>query len=355
MLPVRRYVAWAVVCGSLAIVGRGVAQDGLRPVDVRRYGIQVRVPQAWTPIDWGTNEKAFVLRVPQDDRSPAGAGLVSCELGVAPGSLEEFRQRLQEGDDAEQKRDEPRCKLTENRLEKLAAGKFGKQNAEQLGQRLISVWEHKDRKGTWFEQRVQLVSHDTLYTFSLTSDEAHYDAYRADFEEMLQAAKFTAPETGLQRLPGDFWLQRDYRFALQLPKLWQPSFVPHDKVLFFAASASHGVSSDNLFVLASPAQPLELAELKHSYAAAIKAENPQAEIDCKLVPQGNGVALETVIHTRRGPLDLTIIERRFQGQNRNYEVKFTCQTKEFRLLEVELRKCLDSFRELPAAENKTVF
>src|SRR5262245_29013904 len=184
----------AVIASTLVEIH---AQDGLRKVEARRYGIQTRVPQAWTLIDWGTNEKAFVLSLPQAKRSSAGQ--VACELGVAPESLEEFRKRHQANDEAEQKLDEPRRKLIENRPAKIAAGQW-----------LVSTWQHTDEKGTRFEVRARVISHDTLYTFSLTSDEAHYDAYRADFEEMLERAVFTPPETGLQRLPGGYWLQRDF-------------------------------------------------------------------------------------------------------------------------------------------------
>ncbi len=330
----------------------GVAQDGLRAVEVPRYGIKVRVPPAWTLIDWGTNDKAFVLRIPQDEGSPAG--LVSCELGIAPASLEEFRKRHQANHEAEQKRDAPRWKLIENRIVPLDAKRFGQEKAERIGSRLITVWEHVEDTGTWFDLRARIISNDTLYTFNLTSDEAHWDAYRADFEEMLEGAQFSVPETGLQRLPGGFWLQRDFRFALQLPPGWQPGFAPHDKVLLMASGARHEVFTDNLLVLASPPRPLELAQLKESYPGAIKTEDPQAEVECKLVPQGAGVALETVIHTQRGPFALSILERRFQGQKRNYEVKFTCETTEFRRIEGELRKSLDSFRELQNEAEKTI-
>lgn len=347
-----RIVAIAMVgCGLLRGPAVG-AQDGLRTVEVRRYGISVRTPQAWTLIDWGTNEKAFVLSVPQTNRSKAGQ--VACELGVAPASLEEFRKRHQANDEAEQKLEKPKRKLIENRLEALDPKRYGKEKAEQLGERLVSTWEHTDEDRTWFDVRTRVISHDTLYTFSLTSDEAHYDAYRADFEEMFQRAVFTPPQTGLQRLPGGYWLQRDFRFALKLPADWQPSFAPNDKVLFFATGASHEVFTDNLLVLASPAVPLELEALKESYPAAIKAEDAKAEVVCKIVPQGVGIALETVIHTQRGPFAISILERKFQAQKRNYEVKFTCETAEFKRIEVELRKAIDTFRELQQEGEKTI-
>jgi hypothetical protein len=350
-VPLMRILFLAIVVCTL-LAGQSEAQDGLRTINVRRYGIQVRAPQAWAPIDWGTNERAFVLSVPQDAGSRGGK--VACELGVAPESLEEFRKRHQANDEAEQKLEKPRRKLVENRLEPLDPQRYGKEKAEQLGQRLVSVWQHEDDNGVWFELRARVISHDTLYTFSLLSDEAHYDAYRADFEEMLKGATFTPPETGLQRLPGGYWLQRDFRFALKLPPGWEPSFAPNDRVLFFATGVSHEVFTDNLLVLASPARPLELAALKQSYPEAIRAEDPKAEVICKLVPQGAGVALETVIHTQRGPLALTILERKFQSQRRNYEVKFTCESAEFKRIEAELRKSLDSFRELQQEGEKTI-
>jgi hypothetical protein len=125
-------------------------------------------------------------------------------------------------------------------------------------------------------------------------------------------------------------------------------------VLFFATGASHEVFTDNLLVLASPPRPLELALLKQSYPEAIKQEDPRAEVICKLVPQAGGVALETVIHTQRGPFALSILERRFQGLKRNYEVKFTCETGEFKRVEAELRKSLDSFRELRHEPERTI-
>jgi hypothetical protein len=353
MLPAPRLIPLKLLAPLLfAFPVLSQADDGLRGVDVRRFGISVRVPQAWNLIDWAANEKAFVLRVPQDAGSMSG--LVACELGVAPASLEELQKRHQANDEAEQKQDTPRRKLLENRIEKLDPDRYGADKAQHIGQRLVSLWQQSDERGASFDLRVRLISHDTLYTFVLASDEAHFDAYRADFEEMLQRATFTPPETGLQRLPGGFWLQRDFRFALQLPSDWQPSFAPHDKVLFFATGASHEAFTDNVLVLASPARPLELAELKESYPAAIKAEDPNAAVDCKLVPQGEGIALETVIHTQRGAYALTILERRFQGQRRNYEVKFTCETGEFQRIEAELRKSLHSFRELKDPAAKTI-
>ncbi|HEX3870885.1 MAG TPA: hypothetical protein VHV77_10640, partial [Pirellulales bacterium] len=69
------------------------ADDGRRAVNVKRYGIAVRVPQAWRLIDWGQNDRAFTLKLPQDTGSKSG--FVSCRLGSAPESLEEYRKVLE--------------------------------------------------------------------------------------------------------------------------------------------------------------------------------------------------------------------------------------------------------------------
>jgi hypothetical protein len=349
-----RILLVAMTVFSACVAGRQGARgdDGLRKVDVKRYGIVVRVPQAWSLVDWAQNEHAFVLKLPQDEGSKVG--LVTCQLSVASTSLEDFRQRQQAFD---QKQADERGKLIENRLEPLDPARYGAEAVKQIGRRLISVWQHDGQQAepTWYEARIRLVSHQTLYTFTLTSDEAHYESYRLDLEDMLGSAQFSPPETGLQRLPGGYWLQRDYRFALQLPDGWQPAFAPHDKVLFFATGPRHESFTDNMLVLASPAAPLDLNQLKERYAAEIAKADPTAEIEsCQIVPHAGGAALETVIHTKRGPYRISILERRFRGPKRNYEIKFTCETKELKANLDKLRKALDSFQELQEPAEKAI-
>jgi hypothetical protein len=341
----------------LALGESARAEDGLRKVDVRKYGIVVRVPQAWLLVDWAQNDRAFVLKLPQDAGSKAG--MLVCELSAAPAGLLPFQQHEQSLADkvrAEQDENEKR-KLVENKIEPLDAAQYGKQAAEQIGQRLTTVWQHASQgtEPTWYEARVRLVSHHTLYTFTLTSDEAHYESYLLDFEDMLRSAQFSPPETGLRKLPGGYWLQPDFRFALRLPEGWQPAFAPQDKVLFFATGQRHEAFTDNLLVLASPAEPLDLALLKQRYAESLAKTAPEAVVEsCEVVPHGNGAALETVIHTKRGPFEISVLERRFRGAKRNYEVKFTCETSEFKKQLDALRKSLDSFQELHDAPEKTI-
>lgn len=338
-------LAWSIVHVAC---GQGAA-DPRRRVTVERYGIAVRVPQAWELITWGEDERAFVLRLPQAEDSPVG--YVVCELGIAPEQLESFRDRQQANDESEQARDEPQSKLTHNSIEPLDEPTFGKERAETIGRRLVSVWEHTKKDGDiWYEERIQLISHDTLYTFTLATDEAHYASYRLDFEEMLVSARFSAPQTGLQKLPGGYWMQKDFRFALRLPDGWKPGFGPNDKVLFFASGRSHDAFTDNLLVLATPKRPFDPRELKKTMPDAIRKQDPQANVAaCDVVEHGDRAALETVVHTRRGSFDITILERRFRGRDRNYEVKFTCDRNEFENVAGELRKALDSFLEIPDA------
>ncbi len=333
----------------LADAAYGQSADPRRKVVVERYGISVRAPQAWELITWGENDRAFVLRLPQDDESPVG--YVTCDLSVAPDQLETFRDREQTNDEVEQQREEPRFRLTKNQLEPLDQEKFGTERVAEIGQRLICEWEHRrDNDVPWFEQRIRLISHDTLYTFTLATDEAHYEAYRLDFEEMLVSARVSPPHTGLQKMPGGYWMQRDFRFALKVPTDWKPGFGPNDKVLFFAAGKTHDKHTDNLMVLATPSRPFDPHELKKELPEAIKRQDPQAEVaECNVVPQGERSALETVVHTRRGSHQITTLERRFRGQDRNYEIKFTCESAEFQRIADELRTALDSFVEIPAS------
>jgi hypothetical protein len=335
--------AWLVLLAAIA-AGPAAADDGLRSVKVADYGIAVRVPQAWRLVSWAHHEQAFSLRVPQesDDRE----GFVACELGVAPESLEDFHRLHQQAADAAATQPEPTTTLLRNELQTLDEAHYGAEQAAQIGRRLVTVWRHPGERGAgWYEQRVALISQQTLYTFTLVTDQAHWEAYRLDFEEMLRRAVYSAPRTGVEKLPGGYWGQREFRFAIRLPEAWQPAFAPHDNVLFFATGAAHEAFTDNLIVLASPAADLDLKELAQRLPEAVQAEDPAAEVACQVVAQGDGQALETVIRAQRGGLEFTVLQRQFRGEKRNYEIKFTCESGEFARIEAELRKALDSFVE----------
>jgi hypothetical protein len=211
---------------------------------------------------------------------------------------------------------------------------------------LFSIWEVETPTEHLFEVRTQVISDGTLYTFSLATDEAHYESYRLDFEEMFASSVFSPPEMGLRRMPAGYWMQRDFHFALQLPEGWKPGFSPNDKVLFFATGASHEAFTDNFLVLASPVHALDFDELKERLPRDIAQADPEAKVRCTVVAQGGTTALETIVQTKRGPFEITVLERRFRSKLRNYEVKFTCEASEFKKIEAELRKALDSFVEV---------
>jgi hypothetical protein len=162
-------------------------------------------------------------------------------------------------------------------------------------------------------------------------------------------ATFSAPNTGADLLVKDTnrWIQREYRFAVELPEGWQPALAPSEVALLFANGPPSGIWSDNLLVLAHPHRNTDLEELAKLLPDQLKREDPMCEIKaCKVIAQGQQKALETVVRTNRGPFSMTIIERRFRGDRFDYEVKYTVETKRFDQLAPKLRESLDSFREM---------
>ncbi len=338
------------------------ANDGLRAVNVERYGITCRVPQAWSLTNWARHAQAFELTAPQEPGSAFGT--VTCDLGIAPETLEDYRKRCEEADKAKKapadrqptdpekklvyERKKPVRKLISNKVEPIDAKRYGKERAEALKERLVTQWEYETADGdTWFETRVAMISHGHLYVFTLATDEAHFETYRFDFDDMLVSVQFTPPETGLQRLPGGFWMQRDFRFALWLPERWKPSMGPNGKVLFFATGEAHEAFTDNMLVLAGPPEKLALKELKEKLPGEITKADPAATVvSCDVVPLGDVAALELVVKTKKGPLEIIILERRFSSPRCRYEIRYTLLPSQYEKLKDELHKSLDSFREV---------
>jgi hypothetical protein len=325
------------------------ADDGRRAVEVKRFGITVRVPQAWRLISWARDNEAFMLRIPQD--APSSKGFVQCELSVAPEHLADL---LKDEKPVPGPPDRPLIsKLIESRLEPVDAAHLGARLAQQVHERTLSSWELENEAGDRsFQIRCRLVCHSTLYTFTMQTDEAHYEAYRLDFEDMLASAQFTSPETGLERMAGGLWMQRDFRFALRLPEGWKPAFGPSDKSLFFATGPRHDAMSDSVVVEATPARPLDLQQLKAALPAEIVQRDSRARATCEIVPQGATFALETRISTWQGQTPVSVFERRFHTAKRNYIVRFTCETGRLEQLEPEFLKALDSFVEVPEATGR---
>jgi hypothetical protein len=364
---------WAAVAPPAATA----AEDGKRAVDVPRFGVRVRVPQAWTVVDWSRDDRAFQLQMPQDAKSKVGH--VTCRMRVANEDLAEAQKRFAAEAAAADAAEKARAaapkpvgpvayevrRLLKNELSPLAAPTVPAELVERFGARkLVVEWECEDSsQRRWYERRVLMKAGDLLYDFSFDCDEAHYDSYGIDFDEMLAGLKLTGIQLPVERRPSGYWMQRDFRFGFKLAGGWEPSFGPSDRVLFFAVGSTPNASVEQLSVLASPGKPLDFAQLKaqlpdewkkretvpgNAVSGTAITGDMGPTVESREVAQGGVTALETIVKTRRGKSFVTIIERRFSTRTRNYEIRLTCDTASFALREAELREMLDSFAEMPA-------
>lgn len=309
--------------------------DGLRRIEANRYGVEVLHPPGWRLTNLMRGDRAFVLALPEDHPSEP-AGTVACEVGTAPASLADFQKQIATqgtGKDVDKK-------LVSNDL--LSTIPRGPQTPS-----LEAIWSFKRAGlGTWFEMKRFVIQNRQLYTFVLNVDQGHFEAYRIEFERMANTAKFRPPETGLQQVRGGYWMHRDYAIGMLLPESWLPALGASERALYFAAGPAQDVFADNVVVLGGKLQPLELETLKAGLPDQVRKADPNSTIvRCDIISVGKQRALESVIRTRRGPLNLTILERRFQGKRFNYEVRFTVLTEHFEKLESQLRESADSFRE----------
>lgn len=305
------------------------------PFEAPKYGLTTRLPAAWPVVVREREDRVFVALIPQADRDRPG--VAACELGLAPATLDEYRERI---DRNARERGKPNGKLVANRIVK-----------DDRGERLETIWEfHPESGGLWRETTVRIIAHRQLYSFVLNvEDEAQAEA-RPAFDALIAAATFSPPNTGADLLDKDAnrWVQREYRFALDLPEGWSPALAPAEVALLFANGPVHGVWSDNVLVVAKAHGKTSLEDQAKEIPGLLKLEDPNCEVvSCKVVPQGDIQAVETVVRTNRGPFSMTVIERRFRGLRFDYEVKYTLETERFDALAPALRKSLDSFRELP--------
>ena len=287
------------------------------PFEAPKYGVTTRIPADWPLAVREKDDRVFVASIPQDD--PGRPGVAACELGLAPETLEDYRTRI---DASARQRGRPSGKLASNRLIK-----------DGRGERLETVWEfHPSSGGFWHEVTVRIIAHRQLYSFILNVEDARYAAARPAFDALVAAAKFTPPNTGADLLAkaSNRWVQREYKFALDLPEGWSPVLAPSEVALLFADGPAHGVWSDNVLVLAHPRGKMNLKEQAKELPDLLKQEDPNCEIvSCKVDHQGAVEALETVVRTRRGPFSMTVIERRFPGSRFDYEVKYTLESSRF--------------------------
>ncbi len=319
----------------LAVIVLTADPVALVPFEAPKFGVKTAIPVAWPIAVRERDDRIFVALIPQSD--PDRPGVVACELGLAPETLDEYRTRL---DGAAQRNVRPGGKLTRNEVVKASNG-----------ERLETIWEFQPRGvGLWRELSVRVVAHRQMYTFTLNADEKTYPDAKVAFDTLIESTTFTAPNTGATadaKIKGR-WLQREFGFAIDLPDGWAPVLAPNEVALFYANGSAHGIWSDNVLVLGSEGRPIDLADVARTLPDQLREVEPKCEVvSCGLVDQGKIKALETVVRTQRGPFSMTVLERRFRGEKINYEVKYTIESKRFDELAPVLRKNLDSFGELP--------
>src|SRR3974377_715779 len=118
----------------------GPALSPTEPFAAPKYGVTTQVPRDWPLAVREKDDRVFVAVIPQDD--PARPGIAACELGLAPGSLDEYPPR---SDRSAHDRGRPNGKLASNQIVKDARG-----------ERLETVWEfHPSSGGLWHEVTVR--------------------------------------------------------------------------------------------------------------------------------------------------------------------------------------------------------
>ena len=107
-----------------------------------------------------------------------------------------------------------------------------------------------------------MIANRQLYTFILNVEDSVYAKVRPAFDALIAATSFRAPNTGADLLAkaSNRWIQREYKFALDLPDGWGPVLAPSEVALLFANGPPHGVWSDNLLVLAHSHRNADLQE-----------------------------------------------------------------------------------------------
>ncbi len=319
----------------LPLVGPGPDLPETQPFEAPKYGVTSQIPKDWPIAVREDEDRVFVAIIPQKDFDRPG--VAACELGLAPESLDDYRTRI---DTNARRNGRESGKLASNRVVKNAQG-----------ERLETIWEfHPNTGGFWREVSVRLIAHRQLYTFILNVEDSVYQKARPAFDALVDATRFSPPNTGADLIskPTNRWIQREYKFALDLPDDWKPVLAPTQVALLFANGQTHGVWSDNLLVLAYPHRDTDFKELAQQLPGQLHQEDPGCEVIlCKVVSQGKGQALETVVRASRGPFSMTVIERRFRGDRFDYEVKYTVESQRFDQLAPKLRKSFESFREHP--------
>ncbi|MDX2038049.1 MAG: hypothetical protein SFX72_15480 [Isosphaeraceae bacterium] len=303
------------------------------PFRSEKYGLEIDLPDSWTLAESERDDRVFVALVPNGDADRPG--VAACELGLAPESLDEFRTRI----DGNARRAGPRGgTLVSNRVVD-----------DPKRPRLETLREFRPSGGgLWRELTIRVIANRQLYAFILNAEAESFDAARPLFEKLAASARLTPPNTGADRLVGNRWIQREFKFTLDLPDGWSPVLAPSEVALLYANTLAKGIWADNVLVVAKEHRPRDLERLARDFPDQLRAAEPNCEvIACEVVPQGNGKALETIVRTRRGPFSMTVLERRFRGERFDYEIKYTIESDRFDPLLPKIRSSVESFKELP--------
>ena len=307
-----------------------------------KYGLATVLPAGWPIAAREEDDRIFVALIPQAD--PDRPGVAACELGLAPETLDDYKTRI----DANGRRSGPNRTLVRNEVVAAGKGEDGRTRP-----RLETTWEFRTPGGElWREETVRIVSHRQMYTFTLNVDDRTYPMARPAFDALVAATTYAPPNTGADRVgpAANRWVQREFRFAIDLPEGWAPVLAPSEVALFFANGPAHGIWSDNVLVLARSHGPLDLDALARDLPDQLRREEPNCEVlSCRVIQQGETPALETVVRTTRGPFSMTVLERRFRAGRFDYEAKYTVESDRFDALAPALRRSLESFGEVPGA------
>ena len=323
------------------------ADDGRRAIDVPQFGIATRAPLAWTLIEWGRDDLAFVLRLPQENGSPPGS--VSCRLEFALGTLEEWHKQYPSSE-AEPKNPKLKTRLVRDEIEQLDPQRFKSLTEQKITERWVRLSESSSPRGRkTFELTYHVLFGGVVYNFALRTDEEHFDAYRADFDDLSAATRFQEPTKGLARLARGFWLNRDCGFAVWLPAGFRPAYEIRTNRISARRSADDKNGAAELLVAVTGELALDLDALRAKLPAEIVAADQLARVDhCQIVAQGQLRALETVVYTRRGEEPIAIFIRQFRFQNRNFELRAICPADEYEGSAVHWERVAESVREVEA-------
>lgn len=345
----------ALLAAVLAVPLFARPAEGLRAVIAKRSGISVWVPQAWKLTAWSKGPHAFTVSIPQaaetkrfNQLEECDIGHVLCRVSVAPEKLESLRDGL-----------EPRGAYAHlsNVTAKLLINHRIEESEDGARPRMTTRWQYRHDDGfTWYEHYVSIIQGGYLYTFELVCDEAHFDAFRLDFEDMLKTAEYEPPEHGLKDVGKGYWAHQVYHFGLRLPSGWKPSLRPNSHTLFFATGKTRAALTDQLSVTLKPLGPLDLSKMQKDLPEQIKQGDEHAEmVACRKIPQGKYAAVETVYRTLRGKRKVMVVERRFRSDRYRYHVRIICEVGEFEEHKDEFQQTLNSFVEFKPGPQSDVF